>query len=184
MTPRLTTALRAARAAGKVLHQKFHETRTIKSKGKRDIVTDADFAADRTVREILLGRFTDDRFLSEEGDAAARAALWAEAKENPALAVWVVDPLDGTTNYARHLPIFCVSIALYQNHAVQLGAIYDPIHHELYAAERGHGATLNGKPIVVRPTASLQDAVFGMEWAALKRSAAGRPRSWDAWPRG
>ena len=164
MTPRVTTAIRAARAAGQVLREKFDDTREIKSKGKRDIVTDADFAADRAIRDILLARFPQDRIISEEGDAAARKALWAETETNDDLAVWVVDPLDGTTNYAHHHSIFCVSIALYQKRAVQAGVIFDCIHNELFVAERGRGATLNGKPIAVSTTAILDDAVLGLEW--------------------
>jgi myo-inositol-1(or 4)-monophosphatase len=175
MTQRLQTAIRAARAAGHVLAAKFNEAREIRSKGKRDIVTDADYAADRTVREILLARFPQDRIFSEEGDAAARAALWTEAQSHPDLGVWIIDPLDGTTNYAHHLPIFCVSIALYQNHHVQAGVIFDPVNKELYAAERGHGATLNGRPIRTSSTAVIDEAVVGMEWAraqAIRRRMA------------
>ncbi|MBI4786122.1 MAG: inositol monophosphatase [Chloroflexi bacterium] len=164
MNSRLQTAARAARAAGKILRAKFDATREITSKGKRDIVTDADFAADRAIRDILLGRFPQDRILSEEGDAAAWQALWAETETNDDLAVWIVDPLDGTTNYARHHSIFCVSIALYQKRSVQAGVIYDCIHNELFVAERGRGATLNGKPIVATTTRILDDAVVGLEW--------------------
>lgn len=164
MNPRYATAVRAARAAGQVLFDKFNQTRDIKLKGKRDIVTDADFAADRTVREILLNRFPGDRLLSEEADAADRKALWREIEEDNSLAVWIVDPLDGTTNYAHHYLPFGVSIGLYQHGAVQLGVVFDPVRKELFAAERGHGATLNGKPIAASRTAILDDAVAALEW--------------------
>ncbi len=164
MNPRYATAVRAARAAGQVLYEKFNKTREIKSKGKRDIVTDADFAADRTVREILLTRFPKDRLFSEEADAADRKALWREIEGNGSLALWIIDPLDGTTNYAHHYLPFSVSIGLYQHGAVQLGVVYDPVHKELFAAERGHGATLNGKPIAASRTVILDDAVAGLEW--------------------
>lgn len=172
MNPRYATAVRAARAAGQVIHAKFNETREIKSKGKRDIVTDADFAADRTIKDILIGRFPGDRLLSEEAAAADRATLWKDIERDESLAVWIVDPLDGTTNYAHHLTLFCVSIALYQHGVVQLGVVYDPVHKELFAAERGCGATLNGKPIAVSPAATLEDAVAALEWgraAAVRR---------------
>ena len=165
MTIRLDLATRAARAAGRVLRAKFDQSREIRYKGKRDIVTDADMAADRTVRSILIGRRPQDRVLSEEGDAAARKALWQMAESDPHLGLWIVDPLDGTTNYAHHIPIFCVSVALYQNHAVQVGAIYDPLRNELFAAERGGQATLNGRPIRVNSIRKLEQAVVGMEWA-------------------
>lgn len=165
MNPRMQIAKRAARAAGQTLHRKFDETREVHSKGKRDIVTDADYAADRAVREILFARFPEDRVLSEESAAAAQDALWKEVRADETLGLWILDPLDGTTNYAHHQSIFCVSIALYQFRAVQIGVIYDPIHDELFAAERGRGATLNGRPIAVSATEKFGDAVIGMEWA-------------------
>ncbi len=165
MSQRLQTALRAARAAGKVLIKKLDSVREIHSKGKRDIVTDADYAADRIIRKILLSRFPRDRFLSEEGDAAERARLWKQAKASDGIALWIVDPLDGTTNYSRNLYPFTVSIALYQTGAVQLGVVYDPIRNELFSAERGRGAHLNGKPIQVSDLRVLDDAIAVIEWA-------------------
>src|SRR5512146_1450176 len=142
MSQRLQTATRAARAAGRVLQDKFDAARDIRSKGKRDIVTDADYAAERTIRDILLARYPEDRFLSEESDARERQALWAQAAAEDSSALWVVDRLDGTTNYAHHLHVFCVSIALYAQQRVQLGVVYDPVSKETFAAERGRGATL------------------------------------------
>ncbi len=165
MTQRLQTAVRAARAAGRVLSAKFNAAREIRSKGKRDIVTDADYAAERAVRDVLLSRFPDDRFLSEESDAQERAALWRQAEAPDAPALWVVDPLDGTTNYAHHHPVFNVSIGLYLGGEVQLGVVYDPVHGELFAAERGHGATVNGRRLAVSTTRVFDDAVIGMDWA-------------------
>jgi myo-inositol-1(or 4)-monophosphatase len=169
MSQRLFTAQRAARAAGKVLAAKWHDRRKIRYKGKRDIVTDADYAADRIIREIVCARFPDDKFISEEGDAAEHKRLWAQADASDDLALWVVDPLDGTTNYARMFYPFCTSIAVYQAGQVQLGAVYDPILGELFSAERGRGARLNGKPIRVSAIRSLEQTVFGVEWGrALK----------------
>ena len=164
MSQRLLIAQRAARAAGKVLATKLHDSRDIRYKGKRNIVTDADYAADRTIKQIVLSRFPDDKFVSEEGDATEHKRLWAQADASDDLALWVVDPLDGTTNYAHRLYPFCTSIALYQAGQVQIGAVYDPTLNELYSAERGRGAYLNGKPIHVSATRSLEDAVFGAEW--------------------
>ena len=114
MSQRLLTAQRAARAAGKVLAAKLHDRRDIRYKGKRDIVTDADYAADRTIKQIVLSRFPNDKFVSEEGDAEEHKRLWAQADASDGVALWVVDPLDGTTNYAHTLYAFCTSIALYQ----------------------------------------------------------------------
>ncbi len=164
MSQRLTVAIRAARAAGKILADKFHHAREIKSKGKRDIVTDADFAADRAIRRVILAQFPRDYFLSEEDSKEARAVLWTRAAESGA-AVWVVDPLDGTTNYAQRIPCFCVSIALYRAGRVEIGVVYDPLLKELFAAERGRGAWLNGKPIRVSGVRQFENAVIGMEYA-------------------
>lgn len=169
MSHRLLVAQRAARAAGKILAAKLHDARDIHYKGKRDIVTDADYAADRAIKETVLARFPDDKFVSEEGDLEEHKRLWAQAGASDDLALWVVDPLDGTTNYARTLYAFCTSIAVYQAGQVQIGAVYDPITRELFSAERGRGARLNGKPIHVSVIRSLEDAVFGVEWGrALK----------------
>jgi myo-inositol-1(or 4)-monophosphatase len=165
MNARLQTAIRAARAAGKILHEKFDRPLQIKSKGKRDIVTDADFAADHILRDMILARFPNDVFLSEEDDAAKRAQMWADARDGKISHLWVADPLDGTTNYAHSLPLFCTSIALVCGNQVELGVIVDPLRNECYAAERGHGATLNGKPIHVTASRKLEEAVIGTEWA-------------------
>ena len=126
MSQRLLTAQRAARAAGKVLATKSHDSRDIRYKGKRDIVTDADYAADRTIKQIILARFPDDKFVSEEGDLKEHKRLWAQADASDKVALWVVDPLDGTTNYAHTLYAFCTSIALYQAGKVQIGVVTSP----------------------------------------------------------
>ncbi|MBI5030978.1 MAG: inositol monophosphatase [Chloroflexi bacterium] len=165
MSQRFQIAVKAARAAGKVLADKLQHGREIKFKGRRDIVTDADYAADRIIRETLLARFPNDQFLSEEGDAVERQQLWAMADESDHLALWVVDPLDGTTNYSRNLYPFTTSIAMYQAGKVQVGVVYDPISKELYAAERGRGAWLNGKLIRVSGKTNFEDSVVGTEWA-------------------
>lgn len=165
MSRRLQTAMRAARTAGKILREKLYDAREIKSKGKRDIVTDADFAADRTVRAILHMDFPQDHFLSEEDSAATRRKLWARVEATDSARLWVVDPLDGTTNYAQHLPCFAISIALYQTGAVQIGVVYDPLRREMFAAERGRGAFLNGKRIAVSAKRRFENAVVGTEWA-------------------
>ena len=165
MSRRFQVAVQAARAAGKILVEKLREGREIKFKGRRDIVTDADYAADRTIRAILLARFPHDQYLSEEGDAAERARLWKMADASDDLAVWVVDPLDGTTNYSRNLYPFTTSIALYQAGAVKVGVVYDPVSKELFAAERGRGAWLNDKPMRVSDRTDFENAVVGTEWA-------------------
>jgi myo-inositol-1(or 4)-monophosphatase len=148
-------ALRAAIAAGRVLEQKFHETRKVQSKGYRDIVTDADFAANRTARRRLERAFPTHSILSEE-DAPPGARAEFE---------WIIDPLDGTTNYARRIPIFCVSLALTQRGQSVLGVVYDVLRRECFYAERGRGAALNGVPVRASRTAALDSAVIGFEFS-------------------
>ncbi len=164
MSSYLQAATRAARLGGKILVEKFEAARDIRSKGKRDIVTDADYASERAVRQVLQEHDPQTRFISEELTAEENAALWRELDANPGLCGWVVDPLDGTTNYAHRQPLFAVSIALYSAGQVQVGVVLDPLRKELFAAERGRGATLNSKPIAVSTTARFDDAVLGMEW--------------------
>lgn len=169
MSQRLLVAQRAARAAGKILLAKHRDARDIRYKGKRDIVTDADYAAERIIQQTLRARFPNDQFISEEGNAPEHERLWRRVHESNDLALWIVDPLDGTTNYARGLNIFCTSIAWYRAGQVQIGVVYAPVTNELYSAERGRGAWLNGKPIHVSTVRSLDQAVLGAEWARAPR---------------
>jgi myo-inositol-1(or 4)-monophosphatase len=165
MNARLTTmraqtregaiALDAAFAAGRVLKNKFYGTRAVQSKGFRDIVTDADFAADRAARRMLLRAFPDHALVSEEDKTPPPRAEW----------VWIMDPLDGTTNYARQLPIFSISLALTRRGKPLVGVVYDPLRDECFFAERGRGAFLNGTPIRASKVKALEHAVLGFEFA-------------------
>lgn len=148
-------ALRAAFAAGRVLKHKFYGKRAVRSKGFRDIVTDADFAADRAVRRVLAPTPYAYTILSEEDKTPAQRAEY----------MWIMDPLDGTTNYARQLPAFCTSLALTRRGLPIVGVVYDPIREECFFAERGHGAFLNGQHIHASKIARLQEAVIGYEYA-------------------
>src|SRR5260370_4395929 len=118
MDIQLQTAIEAARRAGELLLRKLPLTRQVRYKGQRDIVTDADEAAQQLIAEIIRERFPQHAFLGEEGPA--RADL------NGATAIWIVDPLDGTTNYARRYPSFCVSVALAEAAALRVVAPYHP----------------------------------------------------------
>jgi len=143
MTSELETALSAARKAGEVLRTSFGAEHSITYKGEVDIVTEIDEEAERMIREELLGTFPSYGMLAEEGGERA-------GKED---ARWIVDPLDGTTNYAHGLPIFCVSVALERAvEGVVLGVVHDPMREETFVAERGRGAILNGEPISVSDT--------------------------------
>jgi myo-inositol-1(or 4)-monophosphatase len=140
----------AANEAGGVLREAFGWQHSVKYKGEVDLVTEMDEQAERVIKEILLGAFPDYGMLAEEG-----GALMGEED-----ARWIVDPLDGTTNYAHGLPIFAVSIALERSGEVVLGVVYDPIKEETYVAERDGGATLNGEHIRVSDTNELIRALI------------------------
>ncbi len=148
-------AERLATAAGTVLREKFSQARTIDFKGgdRSNLVTDADHAADRLVIEALRSRFPSHGILTEESGALATGGLR-----------WILDPLDGTTNYAHGLPHFCVSIAVEGEwrgeSKVLAGAVYHPILDELFSAARGDGATLNGRRLAISTTASLGEALL------------------------
>ena len=143
-------ALSAAKEAGEVLRKGFGWQHSIRYKGEVDLVTEVDEQAEQVIREILLGAFPAYGLLAEEGGALV-------GEED---ARWIVDPLDGTTNYAHGLPIFCVSIALERSGEVVLGVVHDPMREEIYVAERGGGATLNGEPIRVSDTEELIRALI------------------------
>ena len=142
MTKELEAARSAAREAGEVLRKSFGWQHSVRYKGEVDLVTEVDEEAERVIKEILLGAFPAYGMLAEEGGALV-------GEED---ARWIVDPLDGTTNYAHGLSIFAVSIALERTGEVVLGVVHDPMWEETYAAERGRGATLNGEPIRVSDT--------------------------------
>jgi len=157
----LQTAILAAREAGSILSDNFRKPRQTKVKGLRDIVTDADVKAQRVIIEIIQARFPNHDILSEESDPGSQAQT--DVKGRPY--TWIVDPLDGTTNYSRHLPCFCTSIALSYQGKVVLGVVYDPLRDCLFQAERGKGAYLNGESLRVSQVESPADALVGFDWA-------------------
>ncbi len=120
-------------------------------KGRIDLVTAADLEAERAFRALIAARFPDHVVVGEE----------ARAAEVPlGRCRWIIDPVDGTTNFAHGLALFCVSIALEVDGRVELGVVYDPINEELFVAERGAGARLNGTPLGVTTCAALVDALL------------------------
>ena len=150
MSKELDTALLAARKAGEVLRAAFGIEHDITYKGEVDLVTEVDAEAEQVIRNELLGTFPTHGMLAEEGGELA-------GEEGTR---WIVDPLDGTTNYAHGLPIFCVSIALERAGEVVLGVVHDPLGEETFVAERGRGATLNDQPIKVSDTDELIRALI------------------------
>jgi myo-inositol-1(or 4)-monophosphatase len=125
----------------------------VDKKGTIDLVTEVDLECERMCRGVLAERFPDHDILAEELGATG-------ASRTPSRFRWVFDPLDGTTNYAHGLPIYCSSLALEIDGRAEVGAIYDPTRKELFTAERGQGARVNGVPLNVSSTDALIDALL------------------------
>ncbi len=149
-----------AREAGALLMTYFDRHIKIEYKGDVDLVTAADRASEKLIVERLQARWPEHGIVGEEG---TRSDVEADYR-------WFVDPLDGTTNFAHGYPVFCVSIALARkDDQLEVGVLYDPTRDELFAAERGLGATLNGKPIHVSKTARLAESILGTGFPSQKR---------------
>jgi len=145
----LETAEEGARRSGQILRERLGRQRTIEYKGGIDLVTDADKASEKELLAFILGRHPAHAVLAEESGVTQGGSYR-----------WLVDPLDGTTNYAHRLPIFSVSVAVEGPEGVVVGVVYDPMRDELFRAAKGRGAFLNGEPI--RPS-----AVSAMDQALL-----------------
>ena len=146
----LATAITAARAAGGRQRQSYEQVHLIEFKGEIDLITEVDKACEEMVVSVIRSAYPDHDIGAEEGDYARRGSPF----------VWVIDPLDGTTNYAHGHPWFCVSIALEQHGEVILGVIYHPLADELYTAVKGEGAWLNGRPIGVSGRSPLRNCLL------------------------
>ena len=158
-----------ARDAGALLREMLDRPREIAHKQRQDLVTDADRASEALILERIRAAFPDAAILGEE--TGAHAGTGTER--------FIVDPLDGTTNYAHGYPLFCVSIAYERSGVVEAGAIYAPVLDRLYAGAPGRGATCNGAPIAVSTVGAVRDAMVctgfhpgrfarnGREFAAL-----------------
>lgn len=146
----LEVAVEAAKLGGEVLKQFYGQAKKIEYKGETNIVTEVDKRSEKLIVELLSSRFPKHSILAEEGTDMAR----------PSEFKWIIDPLDGTTNYAHDYPIFCVSVALEKNGEIVVGAVYQPILEELFVAEKGNGAYLNGRKIQVSRVDKLRRALL------------------------
>lgn len=147
----LATAEQIAQAAGHLLRKAFHRPREISYKGEVNLVTQADRDSEAVIVSALREHFPDYAILSEEGDNYGLS--------NRGL-TWVIDPLDGTTNFAHGYPLFAISIALLGQEGLLIGVVYDPLRDELFSAARGQGATLNGVPMQVSQIGALQQSLL------------------------
>ena len=151
----LNFAIQTAQEAGRVLAERFGRALKVTHKGDIDLVTEADLVAERLIVERVRSYYPRHSILAEESGASHReGGAGSEYR-------WVIDPLDGTTNYSHGYPCFCVSVGLERRgEGVVLGVIYDPTRDETFAAERGGGATLNGRRIRVSDVDDLNSAML------------------------
>jgi myo-inositol-1(or 4)-monophosphatase len=155
---RLEFAAALALDAGKLAHSAFGQS-AVSSKGRHDLVTEMDGEVERFIRSAIAKRYPDDAIIGEEqgGDAGPR--------------VWILDPIDGTANYARGIPHYCVSIAYLEDGVPAVGILYDPSHEWLYSAARGQGATRNGERLAVSPCADVSAATVECGWSTRRSTA-------------
>ncbi len=137
--------------AGDIMMDRLGRDIQVDKKGRIDLVTEVDLASERMFRTLIAERFPGHDVLAEEMGGSASI---------PSGPCWVFDPLDGTTNFVHGLPIFCASLALEIDGIAQVAAVFDPTRKELFTAERGGGAYLNGRPIRVSKAAELVDALL------------------------
>jgi myo-inositol-1(or 4)-monophosphatase len=163
----LNFAIQTARDAGHILAERFGRKIKISNKSEIDLVTESDLASERLIIDRIKTFYPRHAILAEESGASEPVD-----RERPSDWRWIIDPLDGTTNYAHGYPCFCVSIALECKGRMELGVIYDPMRDEMFAAERGQGAALNGRRIRVSPTPTLASALLctGFPYDVRERS--------------
>ena len=171
LTDYLDAACAAARRGAAALEE-WRPRFQVREKGRHDLVTDADLASQRAVRDYLGRRFPGHDFLGEE-DPSPRQRPNPESPPT-----WIVDPLDGTTNYVHDCPLWCVSVGLQVAGELVVGVILDPSRQELFAAARGHGAWLGQRRLRTSPTAGLDQALLA---TGFPPDLSGQERTLDWW---
>ena len=141
-----------ARKAGEILRHYSTREKFVESKGRANLVTAADKESEALIIEAIRKRYPDHAILAEESGALSGSG--------PAQAKWIIDPLDGTTNFAHQYPFYCVSIGLEQAGVMTCGVVYDPVRDELFSAAAGQGSFLNGKRLAVSDVSKLSDALL------------------------
>lgn len=164
----LSVAQDAASQAGEILRAEWRDPQRLPDKGFRDWVTETDYRAQRQITRVIGKQFPGHGFLTEEAD---------DTLSSTGPVVWVVDPVDGTSNFSRQQPNFCISLAAVADGAVQVGVIYDPIRQEMFSAAAGRETTLDGQPLQASTVSELANAVIGLDWAHEQRK---RQHSLDA----
>ena len=143
----------AARRAGALVMERFRSDVEVSLKGRANVVTDADLASERLILDYVGAEYPEFGILSEESAPVAGSSPYT----------WVVDPIDGTRNFAEGIPHFCVVVAIAEGSDVVAGVTYDPVRDEMFAAQRGRGATLNDEPMRVSDRQQIDEAVLGFD---------------------
>lgn len=162
MHPMLNTAIKAARRAGAIINRASLDLEKLQvaRKGPRDYVTEVDRAAEEAIIDMLRTAYPDHAFLAEE---SGHQSPEEGAGQAPAFQ-WIIDPLDGTTNFIHGMPTYAVSIALAQRGQITQAVIYDPARNEMFTASRGSGAFLNDRRVRVSGRLRYHDALLGARW--------------------
>ena len=155
-------AIRAVKEAGNILRENLGKIKRIDYKGKVSLVTDIDRMAEQVILSIIKEKYPSHDILTEERRIEERGSRYK----------WIIDPLDGTTNYVHKYPRYCVSIALEEDSEVILGVVYDPVPDELFLAEKGRGATLNGRRISVSKINKLDKSLLATGFPYDRRERA------------
>ena len=160
----LHCVIQVALDAGQILRKKFTREKKILFKGLRDIVTDVDLIVEKKIRENLKEEFPDIGFVGEETMEDERANYKQGYK-------WIVDPIDGTRNFAAGIPFFSLVIGLSFNEKIILAVNYDPLRNEMFSSENGKGAFLNDKKIIVSKKKSLDESIIGVDLSYEEKGA-------------
>ena len=162
-------AIQAAHVGGEVVKAHYGHQTFVEKKLNFDYVTDVDMLSERSIREYLAKKCPDFGFMGEEtvyNNYASEDAFLDDLSDDSW--TWIVDPLDGTMNFIRQIPQFCVSVALAQGRELVAGAVLDVSQGAMFSAEKGRGAYLNGKPIHISPVEDLREAIIGAAFPAAE----------------
>lgn len=151
--PELEVAISAAKTAGKYILSFFGSGQNVRFKSDNSPVTDADIGSSQIIKKIISDNFPGHTILCEESPDALMRRVGPEP-------TWIIDPLDGTSNFIAHIPLFAVVIAYVVEGKTQIGVIFDPLHNDLFVAQAGKGTTLNGQPARVSAKTSVRGAML------------------------